>query len=138
MSRYFSPKTRKSSDIVEEKCINPFKCRKIIPKDEDINKDLNGTQNSSSFVEENNSQCHEANIDTDSLYEKTPDATRKVFNWTSYVKNESMKITDVHDEKDAVKIIPHNYDNNSVSIKNEDKKVKLLVIHIIMSQKYLV
>lgn len=139
MSRYFSPKTQKSSDIDEVKWINPFKCHKIIPKDKDINEDLNETHNSSNFIEENNLQCQDANIDTNSMYEKTPDAPKKAFNWISYVNDLSMKIPDFHDEKASIrKIISQNYKNNRVSIKNDNKKVKILLIHIIMSQKYLV
>lgn len=100
--RYFSTQIPKE----EEEWINPFKCRKItIPKNDDLNTSSNST-------EENKSQSieNEKITETNAFHNNTPNTTQKAFSWKSFSNNK------IYEEKKYQKIVPHNSENDSISI----------------------
>ncbi|XP_025411225.1 exonuclease 1 isoform X2 [Sipha flava] len=95
VSGYFSTEVPKS---YEEKCINPFKCRKITsPKKENTKDDLNTSFNYNYINEENKPQLFEnekiTKIDINS-FKKTPSRVEKAFSWKNFSHNKSVTNND--------------------------------------------
>lgn len=123
ISRYFSPQTPKSSDVVddEEESLNPFKSRKIPQKKEDISEHLSISSSSIYSMEENKPQNEEITkeIPTNKFHTQIPSTIQKAFCWNNY-SNKTSKTKNEGCDSTNNGWISQN-ENNSI---NDNQKVK--------------
>lgn len=127
--RYFSTQISKVSDIVEEKSLNPFKCRKItISKEkpsEDTTENLYSSYSSfdsSNIVRNKKLQCLENEKITET-YTNTLNKTQASFSWKSSKSSKTITSSELKDEKKYQITVPQ---NDSILLNdNDDIKVKI-------------